>query len=66
MLNVDQKLSSFAKSEDWKVLKREMESMARRYYDWGDENDKLEINKGANLFLRDIIRKVEGALDPLD
>ena len=60
----NKQLKSLSKAEHWKVLRKTMEDIAKKYYGWNRED--IEISKGAHLFLEDVIRKVEGAKDSED
>ena len=55
----EKKLIELANTEEWKLIKRIMEETLEMYYDWN--TDKLSESKGANMFVRDIKRKIDGA-----
>ena len=61
MQNRDKQLAIFADTEHWKVLRKTMEDIAKFYYGWDAPNEEMLVRKGAHLFLRDVIRKVEGS-----
>lgn len=61
--NEDKILAELSNTNYWKVLKKAMEEIARLYYGWDKPSDEMLVNKGAHLIIRDIIRKVEGAIE---
>lgn len=63
--NIEKKLANFAKTENWRILKRVLEETADNYYSWNVSSDKLPQSKGAQDYKDMIIRLVEGAEDAL-
>lgn len=60
---VEDKLISFSKTENWRIVKQILKEIADRYYSWDLPNEKLPEGKGVQNYLKIVIGIIEGGED---